>query len=120
MPITMGTLVDLHKEVVKMVRIEFGPITVHDKKAEETASVLADLIDQLHWKPMHLAPRDGTPIECWHVRWKTPVAVTWNPGMVEGCPWVTTTKATTWPEDAFTLWRPISFAPERSHDATPE
>lgn len=63
------------------------------------------------WRLIETAPKTDDPIEVWHKIWNCPVAVQWRPDFMPGTPWLEKTKGNTWPEDAFTHWRPASFPP---------
>ena len=75
----------------------------------------------MSWQPIETAPRDGTPILLWHKIHKTAISAKWNDKefALQGykLQWMECTYRTSWPNEAFTHWRPAIEGPDDSGSA---
>lgn len=63
-----------------------------------------------HFNKWSSVPRDGTFVYAYHKVHKCFICIAYSPDMLENteCPWLEKTGCRTWPEEAFTCWKPYS------------
>lgn len=69
------------------------------------------------WRDIESAPRDGTAVLMFNIRWKLPYAAKWLPHVGhDGCPWVSALVDHSWPDEAFSHWHPLPPPPGQEDD----
>jgi len=73
-------------------------------------------VPERDWETIDKAPRDRTPIQVFHDMWNCPVSVRYMPEGYENLrlPWVERTLTHSWPEEAFTHFKPMPDPPGES------